>query len=371
MYDYLVVGCGFFGSVFAQQAHENNKSVLIIESRPHVGGNCYTYEYEDTGISVHAYGSHIFHTSDLDTWKYINRFTAFNQHQHRVLTAYRGKVYSMPINLGTINSFFGTNLRPEEVPAFLHGQRSCNGKAANLEEQAIGMIGRPLYEAFIRGYTTKQWGCDPSDLPANIITRLPVRHSYHDAYFDDKYQGIPLEGYTPIFERMLKGIPIELGVDFFDNREVWEKKARKIVYTGPIDRFFEYCYGHLNWRSVRFEVERVECSDYQGTSVMNYADEDTPFTRIHEPKHLHLERQWNRKSTVIMREFSCIDPQRPYYPVNFASDREKYEKYAELQRECPNVIFGGRLARYKYYDMHQVIAGALAETRRELSTVVS
>jgi UDP-galactopyranose mutase len=368
MYDYLVIGCGFFGSVFAQQAHENNKSVLIIESRSHIGGNCYTYEYEDTGISVHAYGSHIFHTSDLDTWKYINRFTAFNQYQHRVLTAYRGKVYSMPINLGTINSFFGTNLRPEEVPTFLHGQRSCKGKASNLEEQAISMIGRPLYEAFIRGYTAKQWGCDPRDLPADIITRLPVRHSYHDAYFDDKYQGIPLEGYTPIFERMLKGIPVELGVDFFDNREIWEKRARKIVYTGPIDRFFEYCYGQLNWRSVRFEVEREECSDYQGASVMNYADEDTPFTRIHEPKHLHLERPWNRKTSVIMREFSCIDRQQPYYPVNFASDREKYEEYVGLQRECRNVIFGGRLARYKYYDMHQVIAGALAQARRELST---
>jgi UDP-galactopyranose mutase len=206
-------------------------------------------------------------------------------------------------------------------------------------------------------------------LPANIITRLPVRHSYHDAYFNDRYQGIPLEGYTPIFERMLEGIPVELGVDFFADREVWEAKARKIVYTGPIDRFFNYCFGRLNWRSVRFEVERLESSDYQGVSVMNYADEDTPFTRIHEPKHFHLERPWAKNATVIVKEFSCIDPEQPYYPVNFASDREIYEKYAALQAESPNVIFGGRLARYKYYDMHQVIAGALAAARRELRGV--
>jgi UDP-galactopyranose mutase len=366
-YDYLVVGCGFFGSVFAQQARENGKSVIVVEKRPHIGGNSYTYEYEDTGITMHAYGTHIFHCSDADTWNYINRFTAFNQHQHRVLTTHRGKVYAMPINLGTINTFFDTRLRPEEVGQFLDAQRSSGSKPANLEEQAISLIGKPLYEAFIRGYTRKQWGCDPRDLPASIITRLPVRNSYHDAYFNDRYQGIPLQGYTPIFERMLEGIPIELGVDFFADREVWEKKAHKVVYTGPIDRYFEYCYGKLNWRSVRFETELLASADYQGVSVMNYADEETPWTRIHEPKHLHLERPWNQKATVIVREYSCIDPEQPYYPVNFAVDREMYEKYQALQSERPNVIFGGRLARYKYYDMHQVIAGALATARRELS----
>jgi UDP-galactopyranose mutase len=367
MYDYLVVGCGFFGSVFAQQARENGKSVFMIDRRPHIGGNCYSYEYEDTGISVHKYGSHIFHCSDDETWKYVNRFTAFNRHQHRVLTTHKGKVFSMPINLGTINAFFGTNLRPDDVPAFLDTQRTFTGRPANLEEQAISLIGEPLYEAFIRGYTRKQWGCDPKELPASIITRLPVRNSYHDAYFNDRYQGIPLEGYTPIFERMLEGIPVELGVDFFADREVWEKKARKVVYTGPIDRYFDYCHGRLNWRSVRFEIERLDESDYQGVSVMNYADEETPFTRIHEPKHFHLERSWNKNTTVIVKEFSYIDPDQPYYPVNFASDREMYEKYAALQSERPEVIFGGRLARYKYYDMHQVIAGALATARKELT----
>jgi UDP-galactopyranose mutase len=195
-----------------------------------------------------------------------------------------------------------------------------------------------------------------------------VRNSYHDAYFNDRFQGIPIDGYTPIFERMLDGIPIELGVDFFDDRELWEKKARKIVYTGPIDRYFEFCHGHLNWRSVRFEIEQLPLADFQGVSVMNYADEDIPYTRIHEPKHLHLERYWNKSTTVIVREFPHVDAEQPYYPVNFSADRAMYEKYAALQSELANVIFGGRLARYKYYDMHQVIAGALAMARKELSS---
>ena len=367
LYDYLVVGAGFFGSVFAQQAVENGKSVLMIDRRPHIGGNCYTHEYEDTGILVHAYGTHIFHCSDEDTWQYINRFTAFNRHQHRVHTTYQGKVFSMPINLGTINSFFGLNLRPTEVAAFLEQQRSPGSSPANLEEQAISLIGKPLYEAFIRGYTRKQWDCDPRKLPANIITRLPVRYSYHDAYFNDRYQGIPLEGYTPIFERMLKGVDVELNVDFFGDRTAWEKKANRIVYTGPIDQYFENCHGKLNWRSVRFETERLPVSDFQGISVMNYADESIPYTRIHELKHLHLERPWNKEATVIMREYSHVDPEAPYYPVNFTTDREIYEKYAVMQKEAPNVIFGGRLARYKYYDMHQVIASALVAARKELS----
>jgi UDP-galactopyranose mutase len=368
MYDYLVVGSGFFGSVFAQQAYESGKSVLVVERRPHIGGNCYSYEYEDTGITVHKYGSHIFHCSDGETWNYINRFTAFNRYRHRVLTTYKGTVYAMPINLGTINSFFGLNLKPGDVAAFLDSQRTFSGRPSNLEEQAISLIGKPLYEAFIRGYTRKQWGCDPTILPASIITRLPVRSSYNDDYFNDLYQGIPVDGYTPIFERMLQGIRVELGVDFFADRESWMKSARKIVYTGPIDRFFDYCYGRLKWRSVHFELERIESPDFQGTSVMNYADEDIPFTRIHEPKHFHLERTWNKSSTVIVKEFSSSNPDEPYYPVNSDSDHDVYCKYAALQNELPNVIFGGRLARYKYYDMHQVIAGALATARKELKS---
>jgi len=366
-YDYLVVGAGLFGAVFAQQLKESGKSVLVIDRRKHIGGNCYSYSYEDTGILVHAYGTHIFHTSDQRTWDYINRFTAFNRYQHRVLTTYGSKVFAMPINLGTINAYFGLNLRPKDAEAFLASKREPIPSPQNLEEKAISLIGRELYEAFIRGYTRKQWGCDPRQLPAGVITRLPIRNSFHDSYFDDVYQGIPLEGYTPIFERMLAGVPIELGVDFLADREAWMKRAKRVVYTGPIDRYFEYCHGRLNWRSVRFETDRLAESDYQGTSVMNYADESVPYTRIHEPKHLHLEKPWNSAATVIVREFSCVDNDAPYYPVNFESDRDVYAKYADLERSEQRVVFGGRLAKYKYYDMHQVIPAALTAVKKELT----
>jgi UDP-galactopyranose mutase len=366
-YDYLVVGAGLFGSVFAQQARENGKTVLVIEKRDHVGGNCYSYGYEDTGITLHAYGTHIFHTSDRRVWEYINRFTEFNRYQHRVLTTYQRKVYSMPINLGTINAFFNLNLTPEQAKAFLEARRSYIPCPRNLEEQAVSLIGSELYEAFIRGYTQKQWGCDPRLLPASIITRLPIRNSFFDSYFDDVYQGIPLDGYTPMFERMLDGIPVELGVDYLEARDILVRKARKIVYTGPIDLYFENCLGPLNWRSVRFEVERRSVSDYQGTAVMNYADDDVPYTRIHEPKHLHLEKPWNPRETVIVREYSSINNDAPFYPVNFEVDRRRYLEYSQLQQNEKRVIFGGRLASYRYYDMHQVIASALVVARKEFS----
>jgi UDP-galactopyranose mutase len=366
-YDYLVVGAGLFGAVFAQQARECGKTVLIVEKRQHLGGNCYSYEYQDTGIIIHAYGTHIFHTSDQRVWEYVNRFTRFNRYQHRVLTSYQGKIYALPINLGTINAFFGLSLTPQQARSFLDSRRPGIANPRNLEEQAISLIGHELYEAFIRGYTKKQWGCDPRDLPASIITRLPIRTSFFDSYFDDIYQGIPTDGYTPMFEKLLAGIPVELGVDFLQERETLSRKARKIVYTGPIDLYFENCLGPLNWRSVRFEVERHRISDYQGTAVMNYADIDVPYTRIHEPKHLHLEKPWNSRETVIIREYSQIDSDAPFYPVNFEVDRRRYVEYAKLQEKEGNVIFGGRLASYKYYDMHQVIASALVAARRELS----
>jgi UDP-galactopyranose mutase len=366
-YDYLIVGSGLFGTVFAQQAREHGKSVLVIEKREHIAGNCYSYEYEDTGITVHAYGTHIFHTSDQKTWDYVNRFACFNRYQHRVLTTHRQKIYSMPINLGTINSFFGTSLTPEQVQPFLASRRPTIARPANLEEQAISLIGVELYEAFIRGYTRKQWGCDPRELPASIITRLPVRMSYNDSYFDDLYQGIPTEGYTSMFNRMLQGVPVELEVDFLKDRDFWSRKARKVVYSGPIDRYFDYSFGRLNWRSVRFDMEVHPVADFQGTSVMNYADEDVPYTRVHEPKHLHPERTSNARATVIAREYSHVDNDAPYYPVNFVEDREKYERYTHLQDAERSVIFGGRLARYKYYDMHQVVASALVAARKELS----
>jgi UDP-galactopyranose mutase len=366
-YDYLIVGAGLFGAVFAQQARECGKSVLVVEKRQNVGGNCYSYEYQDTGIIIHAYGTHIFHTSDQRVWEYVNRFTRFNRYQHRVLTNHRGKIFALPINLGTINAFFGLSLTPEQARSFLDSRRPRIANPRNLEEQAIGLIGPELYEAFIRGYTKKQWGCDPRELPASIITRLPIRTSFFDSYFDDVYQGIPIDGYTPMFERLLGGIPVELGVDFLKERETLSRKARKIVYTGPADLFFENCLGRLNWRSVRFEVERRATADYQGTAVMNYADVDVPYTRIHEPKHLHLEKPWNSRETVIIREYSQVDNDAPYYPVNFEVDRQRYFEYSKLQEKETNVIFGGRLAAYKYYDMHQVIASALVAVRKEIS----
>lgn len=367
-YDYVVVGSGLFGAVFAQQMREHGRSVCVIERRDHIGGNCYSYDYQDTHINIHAYGTHIFHTNDEATWRYVRRFTEFNRYRHRVLTTFRSKVYSMPINLGTVNAFYGLSLRPWELAVFLAKQRGDIANPQNLEEKAISLVGRELYDAFIRGYTKKQWGCDPKELPPSIITRLPVRASYHDAYFDDTYQGIPVSGYTPMFERMLEGVDVELGADFFADRERWQRMARrKVVYTGPLDRYFDYAHGRLSWRSVRFELKRVDVPDYQGTSVMNYADEDVPHTRVHEPKHLHPERRSAPESTVVIREYSLVNDDEPYYPVNFESDRKVLSEYQALAAKEPSAIFGGRLARYRYYDMHQVIASARKAARDELA----
>jgi len=368
-YDYIIVGCGFFGAVFAQQAKENGKTCLIIDRRDHIGGNCYSSNYEDTNINVHKYGTHIFHTNNTEIWNYVNRFTTFNRYQHRVLTTHKDRVYAMPINLGTINQFYHKNLKPNEVRPFLEKiiEKDRVETPANFEEKAINQIGRDLYEAFFKGYTMKQWECDPTELPASIFNRLPIRESFHDSYFNDHYQGIPSNGYTPIFENMLEGIDVELGVEFFDDPEHWKKRCKKIVYTGPIDKYFDYEFGVLNWRSVRFEYERINHEDYQGTSVMNYADTEIPFTRIHEPKHLHLEKTHTPDTSVIIREYSQRDNDDPYYPVNSASDKEKLKQYQELAEKEGNVLFGGRLAEYKYYDMHQVIGSALQKAKVELS----
>jgi UDP-galactopyranose mutase len=368
MVDYLVVGAGLFGSVFAHEAKRAGRSVLVIEKRDHIGGNCFSYDDGETGVNIHKYGTHIFHDSSKDVCLYINRFTDFNRYQHRVLTTCQGKVYSMPINLATINQFYGLNLKPYEVAFFLSSKiPSFSAPPANLEDKAVSLIGRDLYEAFIKHYTRKQWNCDPKELPAEVITRLPIRDSYFDSYFDDTYQGIPLGGYTPIFEGLLKDIPVELNTDFFDNRQHWRSMAKTIVYTGPIDRYYDYRFGRLRWRSVRFEMERPAVDDYQGTSVMNYADGDVPYTRIHEPKHLHREKKHRPGTTVIIREYSCEDPDEPYYPVNLKEDRAMLARYQSLQAAEPNVIFGGRLAEYKYYDMHHVIASALGKSSVALS----
>jgi len=360
-YDYIIVGCGLYGAVIAERLRAKDKSVLIIEKRRHIGGNCYSYEYKDTNITVHKYGTHIFHTGNSKVWEYVSRFTEFNRYQHRVLTTYKNKVYAMPMNLGTINAFYGLNLKPKEVAGFIAQKRGAIRYPKNLEEKAIGLIGEELYEAFIKGYTTKQWDCDPKELPPGIITRLPVRTSYFDSYYDDYYQGLPLHGYTLIFKNMLKGIPIELETDFFIDRKYWENRCKYIIYTGPIDRYFDYVLGKLNWRSVRFEYEDVPLDDYQGTSVMNYADLEIPFTRIHEPKHLHREKKHKPNTTVIIREFPCLDNQEPSYPVNSIVDQALLKKYQSLAKKEKRAFFGGRLAEYKYYDMHHTIEAALAK----------
>lgn len=366
-YDFLVVGSGLFGAVFAQQALENGRSVLVVEKRDHIGGNCHSAEHEDTGIIVHRYGTHIFHTSHRGIWDYINRFSEFTRYRHRVLTRHRGRVYTMPINLGTINAFYGTDLAPAQVEDFLAARRPRIAEPRNLEEKAISLIGEDLYRAFIAGYTEKQWGRPPRELPASIITRLPVRSSYDDSYFDDLYQGLPVDGYAPIFERLLAGARVELGVDFLADRDHWRRQARTVVYTGPIDAWFEDCHGRLGWRSVRFETERLPIADHQGTAVMNYADLDVPWTRIHEPRHLHPERAARADTTVIMREFSHVDAAAPYYPIGTTADQALYERYRALAAADSGVIMGGRLAQYRYFDMHHVIAHALKAAREALS----
>lgn len=365
-YDFAVVGSGLFGAVFTQQAIERGKSVVVLEKRNHIGGNCFSYKDPESNIIVHKYGTHIFHTPNRKIWEYITRFSEFSPYRHRVLITHHGRVYSMPINLGTINSFYNVHLTPGEVDEFLAAKKGNFSKPRNLEEKAISLIGEDLYRAFVAGYTQKQWGCDPRDLPASIINRLPVRHSYNDSYFDDAFQGLPVNGYTPIIEKLLEGADFYLETDFFSDRDYWLGKADKLIYTGPIDQYFEYCYGRLNWRSVRFEIERHAIDDYQGTSVMNFADLDVPYTRIHEPKHLHPERSVAAETTLVIREFSHEDNDQPYYPVNFSEDRKSLSKYEDLIEEEGNVRFGGRLAQYKYFDMHHVIAHALKAVREEL-----
>ncbi|MCX5679583.1 MAG: UDP-galactopyranose mutase [Candidatus Omnitrophica bacterium] len=360
-HDYIIVGCGFFGSTLAERLHSAGKSVLMIERREHIGGNCYSYEYKGTNIMVHKYGTHIFHTDNAMVWDYVNKFGGFNRYQHRVLTTHKNMVYAMPINLGTINAFYGINLRPSQVNKFISSKRGDIKNPKNLEEKAISLIGRDLYEAFIKGYTIKQWGCDPKELSPDIIERLPVRTSFYDSYYNDTYQGLPKDGYTAIFKNMLKGIPIELGVDFIEERDKWRGRCKNLIYTGPIDRYFDYRFGRLGWRSARFEIKKLGLPDYQGTSVMNYADTDVPYTRIHEPKHLHLEKVHTKNTTVIIKEYPHVNDNEPYYPINSDSDKQLLRKYRALAKKEPDVVFGGRLADYKYYDMHHVIELALCK----------
>lgn len=364
--NYLVVGAGFFGSVMAERiANDLGERVVVIDKRSHIGGNSYSADDPETGIECHWYGSHIFHTSNRRVWEYITRFSDFNSYRHKVLTRYQGRTFIMPINLSTINSLYNLDLSPEEATRFIREEAAREGitTPANLEEKAISLIGRPLYEAFIRGYTIKQWQTDPRDLPESIITRLPVRCGHHYDYFDDRWQGIPWDGYGALFERMLAHplIEVQLHTDYFDIRDQVPKNCM-VIYTGPIDRFFDYRYGVLGWRTLRFEREIVATGDYQGTTVMNYADPETPFTRIHEFRHYHPERAaYPGDRSAIFREYSlaCGREGDPYYPINTARDREMYEQYRQAGEQVPHTLFGARLGTYRYLDMDKVIEQAL------------
>ncbi len=364
-YDFIIVGAGFFGAVLAERiANDLKKNVLILEKRDHIGGNCHSQIHPETGIEYHTYGTHIFHTSNQEVWDYICRFTSFNSYRHQVLTTHKGKVYQMPINLETINSFYEVNLKPFEVDAFLDQERKKEyyKAPANFEEQAINMVGRPLYEAFLKGYTIKQWDREPTEIPASIVKRLPFRKNYEESYFFDTWQGIPTDGYTRIFEKMLdsENITVRLNTDFFAVKD-HIKPGTPIIYSGEIDRLFDYTFGRLEYRTLRFEQAVVKVEDYQGTSVMNFADLNIPYTRIHEPKHLHTERyEPGHKTTLVIKEFSAEDDgNEPYYPVSGEKNRALYKRYQEELHKYPDIIVGGRLGSYRYYDMHHVIEAAL------------
>jgi UDP-galactopyranose mutase len=365
--DLVVVGSGFFGLTVAERcAADLGLRVLVIDRRDHVGGNAYTEAEPETGIEVHRYGAHLFHTSNPRIWEYANRFTAFTGYQHRVFSIYKGRVYPMPINLGTICEYFGTYMSPDEARALIAEQAAAvaPGTAANLEQKAVSLIGRPLYEAFIRGYTYKQWQTDPVDLPAEIITRLPVRYNFDNRYFNDTFQGLPVDGYTAWLERMAghPNIEVRLGTEFADLRTSLVGQV-PLVYTGPLDAYFDFTAGDLGWRTLDFEQEVLPTGDFQGTSVMNYADEDVPYTRIHEFRHFYPERDWYPDDkTVIMREYSRFAGRgdEPYYPINTAEDRARLLTYRELADAERGVLFGGRLGTYQYLDMHMAIGAALS-----------
>ena len=366
--DIVIVGSGFFGLTIAERcAVELGLKVQVIDRRHHIGGNAYSEIEPETGIEVHRYGAHIFHTSNQRVWDYANQFTTFTPYVHHVYTTYRGEVFQMPINLGTINQFQHSAYTPDEARAWVIEQAGEQTATGNFEEKAISLIGRPLYEAFIRGYTAKQWQTDPRELSAEIISRLPVRYTYDNRYFSDTYEGLPTDGYTAWIERMANhdNITVTLSTDFFDESQPFNKAAVvgnvPVVYTGPVDRYFDFSNGELSWRTLDFEKEVLPIGDFQGTPVMNYADEEVPYTRIHEFRHFHPERKYRGDRTVVMREFSRFAERddEPYYPVNTPADRERLLAYRELTKGETNILFGGRLGTYQYLDMHMAIGSAL------------
>ena len=368
-YNYLIVGSGLYGATIAQQAKKAGKSVLVIDKRPNVGGNIYTEKVE--GINVHKYGAHIFHTNNKEVWDYVTSFVDFNRFTNSPVANYKGELYSMPFNMYTFNKMWGV-VTPEEAAAKIEEQKKeITGEPKNLEEQAISLVGRDIYEKLVKGYTEKQWGRDCKDLPAFIIKRLPVRLTFDNNYFNALYQGIPIGGYTKLIEKMLEGIEVRLNVDYLENKEELDKLAEKVIYTGPIDAYFDYKLGTLEYRSVRFENEILDKPNFQGNAAVNYTDRETPWTRIIEHKWFEFGKDENGNDlpkTVISREYSSEWKlgDEPYYPVNDAKNSALYEQYKALAEAEDNVIFGGRLGEYKYYDMDKTIEVALAAAKKEL-----
>lgn len=368
-YNYLIVGSGLYGATIAQQAKKAGKSVLVIDKRPNIGGNIYTEKIE--GINVHKYGAHIFHTNNKEVWDYVTSFVDFNRFTNSPVANYKGELYSMPFNMYTFNKMWGV-VTPEEAAAKIEEQKKeITGEPKNLEEQAISLVGRDIYEKLVKGYTEKQWGRDCKDLPAFIIKRLPVRLTFDNNYFNALYQGIPIGGYTKLIEKMLEGIEVRLNVDYLENKEELDKLAEKVIYTGPIDAYFNYKLGTLEYRSVRFENEILDKPNFQGNAAVNYTDRETPWTRIIEHKWFEFGKDENGNDlpkTVISREYSSEWKlgDEPYYPVNDAKNSTLYEQYKALAEAEDNVIFGGRLGEYKYYDMDKTIEVALAAAKKEL-----
>ena len=364
LYDYLVVGAGLYGAVFAYEAKKRGKEVLVIDRRDHKGGNIYCEEVN--GINVHKYGAHIFHTSNKKVWEYVNQFAEFNRYTNSPVANYKGELYNLPFNMNTFNKMWGV-ITPQEAAAKIEEQRKEAGitEPKNLEEQAISLVGKDIYEKLIKGYTQKQWGRKCTELPSFIIKRLPVRLTFDNNYFNDLYQGIPMGGYNVIIDKMLDGVEVELGTDYLANKDKYENIADKIIFTGPIDEFYDYCFGPLEYRSVRFETEELPVENYQGNAVINYTDAETPYTRIIEHKHFEFGTQ---PTTVISKEYSAEWKvgDEPYYPVNNDKNAALYQKYLDKSKEENKVIFGGRLGEYKYYDMDKVIESALNFVEKEL-----
>ncbi len=363
-YDYLIVGSGLFGSIFAYEANKKEKKCLVIDKRSHIGGNIYTKNIDE--IQVHQYGAHIFHTSNKEVWQYINQFAEFNRYTNSPIARYKDELYNMPFNMNTFNKLWGV-ITPIEAKNKIEKEKKEAGitNPKNLEEQAISLVGKTIYEKLIKGYTEKQWGRKATELPNFIIKRLPVRFTYDNNYFNDTYQGIPIGGYTKIIEKMLEGIDVKLNCNFFDNRKELEQLADKIIFTGPIDEFYNYKFGELEYRSLRFETDILNEENYQGNAVVNYTEYEVPYTRIIEHKHFEYVTQPN---TVITREYpdSWNRSKEPYYPINDEKNNKLYEKYKILASKNPNIIFGGRLGEYKYYDMDKVILKALNCVRNEM-----